>query len=122
MLASKSTIFAVMLAGGLLSACAQSPQDHGAPQSEHASPAQAQAMPPADAGGQGGMAQQDMMAMMSGGMMSQAGKDGRGMTMPMSGMMGMRPGIEHLEGRLAFLKTELKITDVQAPQWNAFAD
>jgi len=79
-------------------------------------------MPPADAGEQGAMAQQDMMAMMSGGMMSQAAKGGRGMTMPMNGMMGMRPGIEHLEGRLAFLKTELKITDVHAPQWNAFAD
>jgi hypothetical protein len=39
-------------------------------------------------------------------------------------MMGasMRPGAEHIEGRLAFLKTELKITDAQAPQWNAFAD
>jgi LTXXQ motif family protein len=29
---------------------------------------------------------------------------------------------EHLEGRLAFLKTELKITDAQLPQWNKFAD
>ena len=29
---------------------------------------------------------------------------------------------EHLDARLAYLKTELKITDQQAPQWNAFAD
>src|SRR5262245_45184860 len=29
---------------------------------------------------------------------------------------------QHVEGRLAFLKTELKITDAQAPQWNAYAD
>jgi len=29
---------------------------------------------------------------------------------------------EHVEGRIAFLKTELKITDAQLPQWNAFAD
>ncbi|WP_374313015.1 Spy/CpxP family protein refolding chaperone [Dongia sp.] len=39
-------------------------------------------------------------------------------------MMGygmMNPG-QHIEGRLAFLKTELKITDAQAPQWNAYAD
>lgn len=43
---------------------------------------------------------------------------GRGM-MPMTGMMDPT---EHIEGRLAFLKTELKITDAQAPQWNAFAD
>jgi periplasmic protein CpxP/Spy len=27
----------------------------------------------------------------------------------------------HVEGRLAFLKTELKITDAQSAQWNAFA-
>ena len=29
---------------------------------------------------------------------------------------------DHIEGRIAFLKAELKITDVQMPQWNAFAD
>jgi hypothetical protein len=28
----------------------------------------------------------------------------------------------HIEGRIAFLKTELKITDVQQPLWNAVAD
>jgi chromosome segregation ATPase len=33
-----------------------------------------------------------------------------------------RPRASHIEGRLAFLKTELKITDAQMPQWNAFAD
>lgn len=41
-----------------------------------------------------------------------------GSMMPM--MMGA--GASHTEGRLAFIKTELKITDVQMPQWNAFAD
>jgi hypothetical protein len=40
---------------------------------------------------------------------------------PMAGCVGMQPG-QHIEGRLAFLKTELKITDAQAPQWNAYAD
>jgi hypothetical protein len=44
-----------------------------------------------------------MMAMMHGGMMDGA-------------MMG------HVEGRLAFLKTELKITPAQEPQWTKFAD
>ena len=34
-------------------------------------------------------------------------------------MMGMA---DHVEGRIAFLKTELKITDTQMPQWTAFAD
>jgi len=28
----------------------------------------------------------------------------------------------HIEGRIAFLRTELKITDAQMPQWNAVAD
>ncbi len=37
------------------------------------------------------------------------------------GMMMCRMG-EHVEGRLAYLKAELKITDAQTPQWNAFAD
>jgi len=60
---------------------------------------------------QGG--QMPMMGMMNqGGMMSMMG----GMMMPMMGMA------DHIEGRLAFLKTELKITDAQLPQWNTFAD
>jgi len=36
------------------------------------------------------------------------------------GGIGMMAG--HVEGRLAFLKTELKITDAQLPLWNAVAD
>jgi LTXXQ motif family protein len=36
------------------------------------------------------------------------------------GMMSAMAG--HVEGRLAFLKTELKITDAQLPLWNKFAD
>ena len=48
-----------------------------------------------------------------GGMMSAMGAGG----MPMMGMM-----TGHIEGRLAFLKTELKITDVQESKWNVFAD
>src|SRR5215469_1672350 len=52
--------------------------------------------------------------------------------MPMMGMMRMMMGRDgmsmmgamahHVEGRLAFLKTELKITDAQLPLWNAVAD
>jgi hypothetical protein len=49
------------------------------------------------------------------GMMGQQG--GMGMGMGMGGMP-----FEHVEGRIAFLKAELKITDAQAPQWNAFAE
>lgn len=47
---------------------------------------------------------------------------GQGMMMPMNGMMRMSAGVAHLEGRLASIKAELKITDAQMPQWNAFAD
>ena len=39
--------------------------------------------------------------------------------MAQHGAMGMP--FEHVEGRLAFLKTELKITDAQMPQWDKFA-
>lgn len=62
---------------------------------------------------------------MAGGQMPGAGD------MPMMGMMrmmmgedgmgGMRMMSEHVEGRIEFLKTELKITDAQLPLWNGFA-
>jgi hypothetical protein len=56
--------------------------------------------------------------MMSGGMMDP------GMMSMMSMMASMGPMMapEHIEGRIAFLKTELKITEAQQPLWNAFAD
>jgi hypothetical protein len=38
------------------------------------------------------------------------------------GMGGMATMGGHVEGRLAFLKTELKITEGQLPLWNAVAD
>ena len=57
-----------------------------------------------------------------------AAAPGMGMSgqMPMMGIMqtmmnGMQMMARHVEGRIAFLKTELKITDPQLPQWNAFA-
>ena len=43
--------------------------------------------------------------------------------MPMMGMMQMMGSMaDHVEGRIAFLKTELKITDAQQPLWNAVGD
>ena len=58
-----------------------------------------------------------------------AGMDGGMPMMRMMGMMGQRGGVPmmrmmqgHVEGRLAFLKTELKITDAQLPLWNAVAE
>ena len=57
---------------------------------------------------------------------------GRGMggDVMTGGMMSGSPGLmgfgammtDHVEGRIAFLKTELKITDAQTPAWNALAD
>lgn len=54
-----------------------------------------------------------MAPQMPGGMMGMMGQ---------GGMMGMMAMADHLEGRIAFLKTELRITNAQMPQWNAFAD
>ena len=71
--------------------------------------------------GGGGMMGGGMMGGMSG--MSQggggahAGHGGGGMMKHM--MCGFT---EHLEGRLAYLKAELKLTDSQSGAWNAFAD
>src|SRR5215470_8320624 len=39
----------------------------------------------------------------------------------MMGQHDMPMMAKHIEGRLAFLKTELKITDAQLSHWNAFA-
>jgi len=61
-----------------------------------------------------------MQGMMGRGIMGQ-GMMGQGMMG--QGMMGqgmMGPG--HVEGRIAFLKTELKITDAQQKPWDAVAD
>ncbi len=60
------------------------------------------------AGGMMGGDMSRMMAMMHGSMMG-------------GSMMGDMP-LKHVEGRLAFLKTELKITPAQEPQWTKFAD
>lgn len=66
---------------------------------------------------------QGMTGPMSGqGMMMGQGMMGQGMMMscPMMGMMGS--GNPHTEGRIAFLKTELKITDPQEKAWASYAD
>jgi len=67
---------------------------------------QSQGMPGGAMAGPGGMPMMGMMRMIM-------GQDGMG---------GMAMMTGHVEGRLAFLKTELKITDAQLPLWNAVAD
>jgi hypothetical protein len=57
----------------------------------------------------GGMPMMNMMGMM------------RMMVMSGPGMGGMAT-IDRVEGRISFLRTELKITNAQEKAWNAFAD
>ena len=108
MLATKTlTIGAIALLAGLSYAQAQTkpaadPQ-HPETQMQGTRPGMPMAPP---AGPMGGM---EMGKMMGGAMMAHGG----GMEM----MHG-----QHIEGRLAFLKAELGITEAQMPQWNAFAD
>ena len=86
-------------------------------------PAATQPTPPA---GQPGMG--SSQGMMGGGMMNMMG--GRMPMMDMMQMMMRHSGggmdgmatIDHVEGRIAFLRTELKITDAQTSAWNAVAD
>jgi hypothetical protein len=82
----------------------------------------------------GGMPMMNMMQMMQ--MMNMmhmnmmmGGPQGMMGGMPMMNMMqmmgGQAPGMgmmDHVEGRIAFLRTELKITGAQAGVWNAFAE
>jgi len=80
--------------------------------------------------GPGGMGPgMDMGKMMGGGMEQMMPKVRMMQTMHMmDGMMpseaggtGSMPG-QRVEGRIAYLKAELGITEAQLPQWNAYAD
>ncbi len=97
---------AAALAATIGAAGAQSADGHAA----HHPPAASD--PGAPSGGMG--------AMMGGGAMT-GGDMGRMMEIMRAGGTAMAP-FSHVEGRIAFLKAELAVTDAQAPQWNAFAD
>lgn len=116
-----ATLLLTMLAGPSL---AQSAAEH---QGHHPEQKEVPAAPPEAPGGtgpsQGMMGGAGMMKMMGGdmpmpdmmrmmGMMRRSGGDG----------IGGMDAIDHVEGRIAFLRTELKITDAQTSAWNAFAD
>jgi hypothetical protein len=79
-------------------------------QQQNAGPHHPAGMGPAAMGSPGGMYGGGMPGMAGMPMMGQSGMGG----------IGMMAG--HVDGRLAFLKTELKITDAQLPLWNAVAD
>jgi LTXXQ motif family protein len=110
------TFAAVALLASLGVANAQTTQEHEAHHPENSAPTPtAPAMPPGSAGGM------DIGKMM-GGHMEQMMRMMRMMRdMGSGGEMGMMPS-EHVEGRIAFLKTEIGITEAQLLQWNAFAD
>ena len=105
------------------SSWAQAPADH---ELHHPDQKEAQPTPSPSQSGMMGGAQ----GMMGDGMTKMMG------VMPMADMMRMMTGmmrqsdddlggmatIDHVEGRISFLRTELKITDAQTSAWNAFAD
>ena len=110
---TRLTLAATILLGSVAIAAAQTPPDAHHPEAPAPAAPPSGAGMPAQRGTGGGMPMMDMsnMAQMMRGMMPAGGGMG----------MGMMP-FEHIEGRIAFLKAELAITDAQMPQWNAFAD
>src|SRR6516225_7812296 len=120
----------VMISRGLIAAglfwvvpgLAQPAQDHDAHHPETGAAAQQQQVPPTArpaaraAPGMPGAAMGG--GMMGGNMMGQGQAGPAGMMPMMNMMMGAQAGADHIEGRLAFIKAELKITDAQAQQWN----
>lgn len=114
---------------------AQAPAGHDAHQpTDIAKSAAAPANPTPAAGPsgmdapQGGMSNMPMMSMMKDmqNMMSSMSMMNNMEMMHTMGMMGPGMGgmatIDRVEGRIAFLRTELRITDAQADAWNGFAD
>ena len=97
---------------------AQNDADHDAHHPGDAQPTQAPAPTPAPGmmGGEMGRMMQMMMTQMQGGMGGGTGAAGPGRM-----DLAMRP-FRRIEGQLAYYRAELRITDAQAPQWNAFAD
>src|SRR5208282_1214454 len=118
------TLAAALLATTIGAASAQTPQDHAAHHSDTA-PAATDTNASANKGcptgdlaaagkTDGETPMGNMGAMMGGGMGQMMQMMGGGM---MGGGMAMAP-FAHIEGRIAFLKAELSITDAQAPQWS----
>ncbi len=111
---------------------AQSPADHEAqhPDRKEAPAANQPSPSPSQPGMMGKGMTGGRQGMMGGGMMNMMGGNMPMMNM-MQMMMGARQGdcgmggmgmIDRVEGRIAFLRAELKITDAQNDVWTAFAD
>jgi hypothetical protein len=119
-----TTLRKLILIGALLAAAPPSIAEDAHHPDTAAEPAPPAALP--TPGGQPGMGAPGMMSEMMSGMMG-PGMMGPGMMSMMSMMsmmasMGQMMAPEHIEGRLAFLRTELRITEAQQPLWDAFAD
>ena len=112
-------VFAATIWGQAASAQA-SAQDHEAHHPDGAKPGQSSPTPPSPPAM--GQQQQGMMGGMN--MMNMMGnmRDMMRMMGMMERGMGGMATIDRVEGRIAFLRAELKITDAQANAWNAFAD
>jgi hypothetical protein len=108
---------------------AQAPADHDKHHPDQkAAPAAKQPAPSKGQPGMGGPPGMQGMMGGGGGMMNMMGKMPMMDMMQMMGMMrqsgdgmGMAT-IDRVEGRVAFLRAELKITDAQNGAWNTFAD
>lgn len=109
----KSFLKAAVAAASLIFATSSFAEEAHHPQE---TPPQAAPSQPAQAQGRMGMMGQG--GMMGDGMM---GSDHMSGMMPMMAMMQMMQGPAHAEGRIAFLKAELKITDAQDKPWSDFA-
>ena len=103
MITRKAAVLALAFAGAAWPAAAQ--QQQGQPGGMGACPM----MEPGMMRGSGMMIQMPTQGM------------GRGCMMGMGPMMMGGPG-QHIEGRLAFLKTELGITPAQEQVWNVYAE
>ncbi|SEP36808.1 LTXXQ motif family protein [Rhodospirillales bacterium URHD0017] len=102
-------------------ALSQTPPPAGQTHQDHRGDAKGQDKPGAPpAAGMSGMGKMDHDGMMHGDDMKQMMSMMRDMMTMMSAHSGMMAS--HAEGRIAALKSEFKITDAQAPQWDRFAD
>jgi hypothetical protein len=111
---TRLTVATLFLAASATTAMTQPTSDHS--QHHPGAPATMMPRPPStDA-----VPMMDMSKMMSGDM-SPMMRMRRGMMMGDGNRMAMMP-FEHIEGRIAFIKAELGITDAQLPQWTVFAE
>ena len=116
---------ALLLATVSTTSWAQSAADHEAHHPDQkGAPAAAQPQSPAGQPGTMGQGTMGGGGMMGGNMpmVNMMRMMGQSVAeMGCGGMSGMAT-IDRVEGRIAFLRTELKITDAQSAAWNAFAD